>query len=100
MIIFKRRGIKCEESEVLKKLNGILYVLKSGCQWRMLPKEYGDWNKVYSQFKRWRKTDIFENILMALNEKVRIKYGKEASPSVLIIDTQSVKTVQKGVKRI
>ena len=96
LILIKRRGIKCEERDVLNKLNGIFYVLKTGCQWRMLPKEYGHWNKVYSQFKRWRNTDIFNNILMALNQKVRIKAGRDATPSLMIIDTQSIKTVQKG----
>jgi transposase len=96
LIIFKRKGIKCEENVVRLKLNGILYVLKTGCQWRMLPKEYGHWNKVYSQFKRWRKSSIFDKILNVLNRKVRIKAGKEESPSLMIIDAQSVKTVQKG----
>lgn len=96
LIMLKRRGVICGESKVRLKLNGILYVLKTGCQWRMLPKEYGHWRKVYSQFKRWKDSGIFEKILEVLNKKVRIKFGKEDSPSLMIIDTQSVKTVQKG----
>lgn len=100
LIIFKRKGIKCAESEVRVKIDGILYALKTGCQWRMLPKEYGHWNKVYSQFKRWRKSGLFEEILRVLNAKVRIKFGKEDSPSLMIMDTQSVKTVQKGGRAV
>jgi transposase len=96
LILLKRRGRKVEENEVRLKLNGILYSLKTGCQWRMLPHDFGNWNKVYSQFKRWRNTEIFKDILEKLNVKVRMKNGKKETPSLLIMDTQSVKTVQKG----
>ena|ERR1700712_6058762 len=96
LLIFKRRGPKVPEVEVRKKLNGLLYLLKSGCQWLMLPKEYGHWSRVYAQMQRWRDAGLLESILSELNVKVRIAKGKEETPSLLIIDTQSVKTVQKG----
>lgn len=96
LILIKRRGRKVNENEVRLKFNGILYSLKTGCQWRQLPRDFGNWNKVYSQFKRWRNTDIFQDILHTLNVKVRLKYGKKETPSLLITDTQTAKTVQKG----
>jgi putative transposase len=96
LILIKKKGFKRAEHNVRCKLNAIFYVLKSGCQWRMLPKDYGDWQKNYSQFRRWRNTDIFQNILYKLNVKVRVKNGRKETPSLLIMDTQSIKTVQKG----
>jgi len=84
------------ELEVRKKLNGLLYLIKTGCQWRMLPKEYGDWRRIYSQFLRWRDSGILDKLLAALNKIMRVSKGKKATPSLMIIDTQSVKTVQIG----
>lgn len=95
-MLFKRRGPKVRESEVRKKLNGMLYVLRSGCQWRMLPKDYGAWSCVYAQYQRWQKAGVLERIHDALRRQVREQAGKSAAPSVVIIDSQSVKTVQKG----
>lgn len=96
LILIKRRGPKVPELEVRKKLNGLLYLIKTGCQWRMLPKEYGDWRRIYSQFLRWRDSGILDKLLAALNKIMRVSKGKKATPSLMIIDTQSVKTVQKG----
>ena len=95
-VLFKRRGPKVRESEVRRKLNGMLYVLRSGCQWRMLPKDYGAWSCVYAQYQRWQKAGMLERIHDGLRRQVREKAGKSAEPSVAIIDSQSVKTVQKG----
>ena len=84
------------EQQLRNKLNGLLYLLKTGCQWRMIPKEYGSWKKIYAQFRRWRDSEVLEKALSAINKKVRISQGREETPSLIIIDTQSVKTVQKG----
>jgi len=94
--LFKRRGPKVRETEVRKKLNGILYILRSGCQWRMLPKEYGSWSRLYAQYQRWKASGLLAQIHDALRRRVREKAGKKPEPSVAIIDSQSVKTVQKG----
>jgi transposase len=96
LILVKRRGPKVPEARVRKKLNALLYVLKTGCQWRMLPKEYGPWRTVYEQLRRWRDCGILEKLLAILNKLVRGLKGKKATPSLMIMDTQSVKTVQKG----
>ena len=80
LLIVKRRGPKVPERELRNKLNGLLYLLKTGCQWRMLPKEYGPWGKIYQQFRRWRDSKILEKALSAINKKVRIGQGREETP--------------------
>ena len=77
-------------------LNGIFYISKTGCQWRMLPKDFPHWKAVYSQFDRWRKNGRWDRIHEELRKQSRQKAGRKESPSAGIIDSQSVKTVQKG----
>lgn len=78
-----------------KMVNGILYVSRSGCQWRMLPKEYEHWNTTYGYFRTWVQEGTWERIHDALREQVRTREGREATPSAAIIDSQSVKTTEK-----
>ena len=73
-------------------VNGILYLTKSGCQWRMLPKDYPPWETVYDHFRNWCRRGIWEKVLDELNKEVRIKAGRSAKPSYGIIDSQSIKT--------
>lgn len=77
-------------------LNAIFYVCRTGCGWRHLPKEYPKWNTVYVQYKRWKDSGVFIKILSAIRELVRKKHGKSETPSAAIIDSQSVKTTEKG----
>ena len=77
-------------------VNGMLYVLKTGCQWRFLPKEYGPWSTVYDYFREWRKANVWDNLLTVLRMKCREQSGKEASPTAAILDSQTVKTSLKG----
>jgi putative transposase len=100
LILVKRRGPKVPEARVRNKLNALLYLLKTGCQWRMLPKEYGPWRTVYEQLRRWRDCGILEKLLAILNKLARGLKGKKATPSLMIMDTQSVKTVQKGGRAV
>jgi len=72
-------------------LNAILYVVKTGCQWRMLPGDFAPWETVYYYFSVWKKGEIFEVLHEELVEKVRINQGKKEEPTVGIIDAQSVK---------
>ena len=71
--------------------NAILYVVKTGCQWRMLPGDFAPWKLVYYYFSVWKKNDIFEMLHESLVEKVRVKQGKNEEPTAAIIDAQSVK---------
>lgn len=73
-------------------LNAIFYVVKTGCQWRMLPKDFPPWKTVYQMFYRWRKSGLWQQIHDALRTKVRKKAGKKPTPSAAILDSQSVKT--------
>jgi transposase len=77
-------------------LNALFYIEKTGCQWRMLPKEFPPWNLVWQYFRHWRDDGTLERIRLALNRKVRNKAGKERLPSVVLVDSQSVKTALKG----
>jgi len=73
-------------------VNAILYLVKAGCQWRMLALEYPKWQIVYYYFNRWKHGRIIEKIQCFLVKKVRSKQGRKEQPSVGIIDAQSVKS--------
>lgn len=87
------RPLKFEKRELL---NGIFYVLRTGCQWRYLPHDLPPWTAVYKQFQRWKRAGIFEKINHALTKIARIAVGRKGSPSKSIADSQSVKTTEKG----
>ena len=82
------RNRKYELQEIL---NGILYLVKTGCQWRMLPSDFPKWQLVYYYFSVWKKSGIIEEIHELLVEKIRVQNGKKEEPTVGIIDAQSVK---------
>jgi len=80
-------------------VNGILYVLRSGCSWRMLPKDYPPWQTVYEYFRQWRKDGTLTRMHDALRRQVRIEAGREAEASAGCIDSQSVKTSEVSGER-
>ena len=75
-------------------VDGIFYVSRSGCQWRLLPRTYENWNTTYGYFNRWRKDGIWEKIHDMLRGDVRQQAGRESTPSAAILDSQSVKTTE------
>src|SRR3712207_3303789 len=77
-------------------LDAIFYVLKSGCPWRLLPRDFPPWESVYWWFRRWRIDGTFERLDAALRERVRISLGRDAHPSAGVVDTQSTKTTGVG----
>ena len=77
-------------------LNAIFYRTKTGCQWRNLPHDLPPWGTAAGYFRIWRRSGTWTTIHDALREQVRMKEGREATPSVAIIDSQSVKTTEKG----
>ena len=77
-------------------INGVLYVLRTGCPWRMLPHDFPPWQTVYQYFRKWKNEGIWEQINEALRPEVRRAEGREWTPSAAIIDSQSVKTTEEG----
>lgn len=77
-------------------LDGILYLLNTGCQWRMVPGDFAPWQTLYYYYSRWRDMGLMEPILLELTRKLRVATGRKAHPSVGIIDSQSVKTTSVG----
>jgi len=76
--------------------NAIFYVLKSGCPWRLLPREFPPWETVYFWFRRWRIDGTWERLNAGLRERLRTRLGRNPQPSAGIVDSQSVKTTGVG----
>ena len=77
-------------------VNAIFYVNKHGCTWRGLPHDFPKWQTVYGYFRQWTKAGVWEQINDALRREVRVAEGKEPEPTAAIVDSQSVKTTEKG----
>lgn len=80
-------------------INGILYVVVSGCQWRMLPRGYPAWQSVYTYFQQWRDDGTWQRLHDTLRAQVRERAGRHKHPTAGALDSQSVKTTQmRGVR--
>jgi transposase len=80
-------------------LNGIFYVMRAGCPWRLLPNDLPPWGTIYRWFAVWRDDGCFERINHALVMADRERVGRDASPTAAIIDSQSAKTTEAGGPR-
>ena len=96
MIPPPRRGGRKRETDMRECMNAIRYVLRTGCQWRELPKDFPPRSTVYNYFWEWSRYGVLDRMHHALLVKCREAEGREASPSAAIIDTQSVKATEKG----
>ncbi len=79
-----------------KVVNGILYLVRTGCSWRQLPHDLPPWGTVHYYYRRFRLDGTWQKVHDALREKVRRAEGRKKSPSAAIVDSQSVKTTEKG----
>jgi putative transposase len=77
-------------------INAILYVIRSGVQWRLLPQDLPPWQTVYNHFYRLKNRGIWDQVLIDLTKKYRLDAGRNPNPSYGIIDSQSVKTQYRG----
>src|SRR5438105_7019726 len=83
-------------ADLREVLNGILYLVRSGCQWRLLPKDFPPWSTVHTWYRRWRQDGTWERIHEALRRQVRQAAGRDPSPRSSAVDSQSVKTPASG----
>jgi putative transposase len=77
-------------------LDAVFYVLKSGCPWRLLPREFPPWKTVYDWFRRWRIDGTWERLNAELRERLRCRLGRDPNPSAGIVDSQSASTTGVG----
>ena len=77
-------------------LNALFYLLRSGCSWRLLPKEMPPWQAVYAYFRKLEREGVWIRINDALREMMRVHLNREPEASTLVADSQSVKTTEKG----
>lgn len=80
-------------------LNAIFYVVRTGCQWRQLPRDFPKWKSVYTVFWRWRHDGTWQRVHDALRGQVRRAAGKKTQPSAGIVDSQSIRTAEGGDER-
>jgi transposase len=91
-----KRGGRRRQVNVREVLNGVMYVLSTGCQWRYIPKDLPPRSTVNGYFQRWQYDGTLDRIHHALYMECREQIGREASPTACIIDSQSVKSAEKG----
>ena len=89
-------GGRSRTVDMREVLNGILYLIRTSCSWRQLPHDFPPWGTVHYYYRRFRLEGTWKKVHDALRDKVRTAEGRKKSPSAAIVDSQSVKTTEKG----
>ena len=92
----RHAGGRPRKYELRRVVDAMLYVVKTGCQWRQLPADYPPWQSVHPQFRAWRDSGAWERIGKTLREQGRKAKGRNTAPTVAMVDSQSAKTALKG----
>ena len=80
-------------------INGMLYLTKTGCQWRMLPPSFGRWKTVYGYFYSWRRAGVWQQVMATLTQQECLRQGRKLHPSAGSVDSQSIKTATQGQEK-
>jgi putative transposase len=86
-------------ADLREVLNGILYLNRTGCQWRLLPHDFPPWSTVHTWYRRWRTDGTWQRLNDALRPQVRKQAGRDPAPQASAVDSQSVKTTEQGGAR-
>jgi putative transposase len=89
-------GGRPRKTNLREVLNGLFYLVRSGCQWRMLPHEFPPWKTCYNYYRAWIDNATWDEIVVVLRTDVRRQAGRNEEPRVMAIDSQSVKTTEQG----
>ena len=92
---YEKGGRPCKYTK-RELLNAIFYVNRTGCQWRYLPHDFPHWKTVFNYFSKWKREGKFEELKSFLRKQRRISLGRCENPSAAIVDSQSVKTTDRG----
>jgi len=93
----KRRGRKPTDAKII--LNALFYLIRCGCPWRYLPKDFPPFTTVQNRFYAWRDSGLWAEVISVLVMEAREAEGREAAPTAVVIDSQSIKTTEAGGPR-
>src|SRR5262245_42070133 len=91
-----RAARRPSSSNLRAVLNAVFYLLRTGCQWRLLPREFPPWGTVYHYIRKWKNAGVWARLRRTMYKHLRKHVGRCACPSVVMMDGQSVKTTARG----
>lgn len=89
-------GGRPRSADMREILNGVFYILRSGCAWRLMPHDLPKWKTVYDDFRTWRLEGVWKQLNQTLREQLRLELGRDTQPSAGVQGSQSVKTTGAG----